>query len=309
MEGVADQLAESAPRFARDSLAALSTTDNVGFALYAATSLEHLLKCYLARKHPALIVDAKSFDSLLHACGQDAVAKTRRNQVKTISAAESLARASRFLPLLVSHSASLEQLFGVRNGAVHLADSSSIQPLVLPFLKASEQLRDALELDRDQYWGEYVTLADTTIREHVAAAELRATAAVGAARAAFAKRFGDLNDALRSTLIAALEPNIFSGDEEQPVTCPACGSTALAIGTIETEWHYEQVGDDDFNPSLDASFFPESLRCEICGLGLDDYDELRAVDIEHSWNIDVDPQRFIEEQFIHEPDEDYWRNR
>ena len=36
MDDVANQLAESAPRFARDSLGALSSGDDVGFALYAA---------------------------------------------------------------------------------------------------------------------------------------------------------------------------------------------------------------------------------------------------------------------------------
>src|SRR5947209_3523271 len=90
MEDVATQLGESAPRFARDALAALSNGDDVGFALYAATSLEHLLKSFLASKHPALIVEAKNLDSLLHACGQDAVANTPRDKVKTISAGESL---------------------------------------------------------------------------------------------------------------------------------------------------------------------------------------------------------------------------
>jgi hypothetical protein len=103
VQDVAAQLGESAPRFARDALAALSSGDNVGFALYAATSLEHLLKSFLASRHPALIVEAKNFDSLLHACGQDAIANTPRDKVKTISAAESLDRAARLLPLLVSH--------------------------------------------------------------------------------------------------------------------------------------------------------------------------------------------------------------
>lgn len=304
MDDVASQLAESAPRFARDSLAALSTGDDVGFALYAATSLEHLLKCYLARKHLALIVEAKHLDSLLHACGLDAAARTTRDKVKTISAAESLERAGRFLPLLASHSANMEQLFCVRNGAVHLADSSSVQPFVLPFLKASEQVREALALDRDDYWGEYIALADSTLREHVAAAELKAAAAVGAAKAAFSERFGGLDHASRWAAIEALEPDTFFGYEEQSATCPACGSAALASGTVETEWRYEEDGHDGFIPTLDATFFAETLRCAICGLTLDDDDELRAAGVELSWSIDVDPEDFIEE-----PDEDYWRNR
>jgi hypothetical protein len=304
MDDVAEQLAESAPRFARDSLAALSSNDDVGFALYAATSLEHLLKCYLARKHPALIVEAKNLDSLLHACGQDAVARTTRDKVKTISATESLERATRFLPQLASHGKDLEQLFGVRNGAVHLADSSSVQPFVLPFLKASEQVREALELDRASFWGDYVTLADSTLREHVVAAELKAAASVAAAKAAFSDRFGRLDEPSRLAVIAALEPDKFHGYEEQPATCPACGQTALATGTVETQWRYEEDGYDGFLPSLDATFFADMLKCPVCGLTLDDDDELRAAGLDLAWTIDVDP-----DDFIQEPDEDYWRNR
>jgi hypothetical protein len=305
VEGVADQLAKSASRFARASLAALSTADDMGFALYAATSVEHLTKCYLARKHPALIVDAKSVGSLLHACGQDAVAGTPRDQVKTITAAESVARVSRFVPLLTSHTTNLARLFEIRNGAVHLADSASTAPFVFPFLKASELLRDALGIDRDVYWGEYVTLADKTLREHVEAAELKATAAVGAARAVFAERFGHLLDAAsRAAIIAALEPS-FWGDEEQPVTCPACESTALAMGTVDAEWHYEQTGDEDFEATFEATFLPDALRCNICRLELTSYEELVAAGVEQRWSIDVDPQNYIDER---EPDEDYWRD-
>jgi hypothetical protein len=149
-EEVASQLVESALRFARDSLASLSGGDAVGFALYAATSLEHLLKGYLTRRHPALIVDGKNFDSLLHACGQEGTARTPRNQLKTISAGESLGRAARFLPLLAAHTASLSLLFDLRNGGVHLADSGSTEPYVLPFPKASEVLREGLEQGRNE---------------------------------------------------------------------------------------------------------------------------------------------------------------
>jgi hypothetical protein len=304
VEEVATQLAESAPRFARDSLASLSAGDAVGFALYAATSLEHLSKCYLARRHPALIVDGKSLDSLLHACGQGGVARRKRDEVKTISAAESFNRATRFLPLLAAHVESTSQLFDVRNGGVHLADRRSIDPFVLPFLKASEILREALELDRDEYWGEYVKLADSTLREHVEEAELKAEAAVAAAKTRYAERFGGLDQRQLELAIAGLEANTFHGYNEQPAKCPACDSTALATGEVETEWHYDEVGGDEFLPTLEAEFFPETLKCHVCGLALDDADELRAAGVEPQWSLDLDP-----DDFIQEPDEDYFRGR
>jgi transcription elongation factor Elf1 len=311
VKDVADQLAESAPRFARDALRALSSGDNIGFALFAATSIEHLLKSYLARKHPALIVDAAKIDSLLHACGQGAVARTPRDQIRTIGAAESLRRASRFLPALVPQADDLERLFGVRNGGVHVADSSSVDPFVLPFLKASEQVREALDLDRNGYWGEYVKLADQTIEEHVAAAALKAEASVAAAKDAFAVRFGDLEPAAQAAAITALEPTRYQGDEEQGVRCPACGSQALATGTVEAEWSYH-TNADDVVPHLDATFLADTLDCRVCGLKLDNVDELAAAGVDYTWEIDVDPRHYYEEpeeDYYRELEEDYYRRR
>jgi hypothetical protein len=197
MDDVAAQLAESAPRFARQALAALSDGDDVGFALYAATSLEHLMKSFLAGKHPALIADARNVDSLLHACGQFSAAKTKRDKVKTIGAAESLTRVGRFIPFVASDTSQLEGLFDVRNGAVHLADSSSVSEFVFPLLRVSEQVREALGLNREAYWGEYVGLADRTIEEHVAATELKVAAALAAAKSSYEERFGRLHGEAR----------------------------------------------------------------------------------------------------------------
>lgn len=307
MKDVAHHLAESAPRFARDALAAHSTGDEVRFALYAATSLEHLLKGYLARKHPALIVDVKSFDSLLHACDVDVDKRAPRDKIKTITAELSLDRVQRFLPLLTPALVeSLKQLFGVRNGAVHLADTNSVDSFVLPFLRTSEQVREALDLDRSRYWSEFETVVDSTFQEHLAAAALKTATAVAAAKARFALQFGGLEESARLAAIAQFEPRIFAPYEEALVRCPACDALALASGTVAAEWHYEEVGADDFDATLLATFIADGLRCLVCGLTLRDEDELRAAGIATRWDIDVDPSDFIEEE---EPDEDYWRYR
>ena len=308
MDEVATQLAESAPRFAREALEALSDGDDVGFALFAATSLEHLLKSFLAGRHPALIIDARSFDSLLHACGEDAAANTPRDTVKTIGAVESLHRVSRFVPSLTTEISRVEGLFGVRNGGVHLADSRSVSGYVQPFLAASEEIRGALGVDRATYWGEYIGLADQTLKEHVAAVELKVAAALAGANAAYEQRFGRLDESARCAAITALEANTFWGDEEQGLACPACGSSATAFGGVEVEWRYEEVGDDDFVAELDATFIAESFRCHVCGLHLDSPDELAVAKIDRSWRIDVDQEQYYDESY-QEPDEDWYRNR
>ena len=91
--------------------------------------------------------------------------------------------------------------------------------------------------------------------------------------------------------------------------CPACGSTALATGEVEAKWHYEQDGYDGFIPRLETEFYAETLECSVCGLKLDDVAELTAAGLERHWEIEVDPERYIDIHDDYEPDEDYYRNR
>src|SRR4051812_22107417 len=95
MSDLVDQLTRSSSQFARSALQALPTGDWVLFALHAGAALEHLSKAHLANKHAALI-SAEDFDSLLHACGQEAHAS--RPIMRTIGATESVRRNGRFLP-------------------------------------------------------------------------------------------------------------------------------------------------------------------------------------------------------------------
>jgi hypothetical protein len=79
-------------------------------------------------------------------------------------------------------------------------------------------------------------------------------------------------------------------------------------GTVEAEWTYEQVGEEDFEAHLDATFLADTLSCGVCGLELQNVDEIVAAGLESRWAIDVDPKNYYDERDW-EPDEDWLRGR
>jgi hypothetical protein len=83
----AEQLKLSSQRWMTAALAAFSEgPEAYDFAVHhAGIAAEHLLKAYLATLHPALVVEGKDFDSLLHATGHGAHASVHVTRVKTIA--------------------------------------------------------------------------------------------------------------------------------------------------------------------------------------------------------------------------------
>ena len=89
------------------------------------------------------------------------------------------------MPTVVALVPSLELLVLVRNGVAHLGEATADDgdDVLVPYLKASEELRGALDLDREAYWGEFVELVDSALKENVEKARLRAESALAIAAA------------------------------------------------------------------------------------------------------------------------------
>lgn len=211
--------------------------------------------------------------------------------MRTINVTESIQRASRFVPRIGNLETQLKRLCEARNGVAHLGHTDQPEELRLPFLKASEYLRDALGYDRGEYWGEYIGLVDAALEESVRNAKVRVENAIAAARVEFRNRYGHLDEDARGGVIHAIEvgydPEKY---EEEIVECPACTSPALTSGVCETRW--EQ--DDEFSGSILGTYFPSYLRCRVCNLELDGEDELREAGMESEWGIEVDEADFYE---------------
>jgi hypothetical protein len=215
--------------------------------------------------------------------------------MRTINATVSIRRAARFVPPIENLQPQLEILTEARNGVAHLAHARQADELRVPFLKASEYLRVSLELDRYEYWGEFVTLVDAALEESAQEAKIRAANAVAAGRVEFQNRYGHLDRDARLGVIHAIEAGYdVDAYEEQLVGCPACESPAYVSGACETRW---EPGDEHTHESFIGTFFPGFLRCRVCDLELDGEDQLRAAGIDESWDIEVDPADFYEPEW------------
>ena len=279
------------------------------FLLHSATALEHLAKAVLAARHPSLIAVASkdNFESLLVLVGETSVANPEA-KVRTIGAREALYRAGRYAPECALLIDDLKLLILVRDGVVHLADASaaSTEEVLVPYLKASEELRELLGIDRTAYWGGFVDLVDQALKENVEQARLRVEAALAVARSEFEQRFGQVTEEARKAMLAGIEASYSPMEkyEEQLVECPACGTQAVVLGTLHEEFdedwdHHEGVL---LGVHLLVRFIPTSLLCHACRLRLTGRDEMDAAGVGESWYLeDVDPRDFLGDWSDFEP--------
>jgi len=268
------------------------------FLLHAATAFEHLAKAVLAARHPSLIAIASkdNFESLLLLSGVQGAKPG--SKIRTIGAGEALDRAARFAPECAGMKGDLQLLIWVRDGIVHLADASAanVDEVLVPYLKASEELRKVLGVDRSAYWNEFDDLVDSALKEHVERAHLRVDAALAVARGEFARRFAEVDATTKKAVLDAIEAS-YSLDryEEQLLECPACGTSALVSGTLQEEFdedwdHHEGVL---VNVHLLVRFFPNGLLCRACHLGLTGRDEMDAAGVGESWYLNIDERDFF----------------
>jgi hypothetical protein len=299
-DSLSARLARSSSEFAVSALGAMSDGKHSVFLLHSATALEHLAKAVLAAQHPSLIaVAAKdNFESLLHLVGETKVAKPGA-KVRTIGAREALERAGRYASECASLIDDLRPLILVRDGVAHLADASSasVDEVLVPYLKASEDLREVLKIDRAVYWDGFVDLVDQALKENVEQARLRVEAALAVARAEYERRFMELDDDVRKVVITAIEEGYYplAEYEQQLHDCPACGTEAIVFGTLREE--YDEDWDDRegvlLNVHLTVWFVPTGLLCRACHLELRGRDEMKAVGMGEVTQLDVDERDFI----------------
>jgi hypothetical protein len=296
------RLARSSGDFARSALGAVPEGEHSVFLLHAATALEHLAKAVLAARDPSLIAVASkdNFESLLHLVGQGQHAKPR-SRVRTIGAREAMERAARFAPECAGLMDDLRLLIWVRDGIAHLADASAatVDEVLVPYLKASEELRQALGIDRSVYWGGFTDVVDSALREHIEQARLRVDSALAVARAEFARRFAEFDETTRKAVLNAIEAGYSPMKyEEQLLECPACETLALVSGTLDTDFdedwdHHEGVL---LGVHLAAvTFIPTGLSCHACHLELNGRDEMDAAGVAEPWDLeDVDEADFFD---------------
>lgn len=293
------RLAASSSEFAVSALGAMSEGKLSVFLLHAATAVEHLAKAVLAAQHPSLIAvaDKENFDSLLHLLGETVPPE----KIRTIGAREALKRAGRYAPECSSlvKDGRLGRLILVRDGVVHLADASSatVEEVLVPYLKASEDLREVLGIEREAYWDGFVGLVNHALKENVEQVRLRVQAALTVARTNYDERFGALDDDVRKTFVTVIEESYVPlvPYEQQLGTCPACGTKALITGTLREEFdedwdHREGVL---MGVHLILWFIPTGLLCRACHLELKGREEMGEAGMGAIKQLEVDEREYF----------------
>lgn len=186
----AERLKTSSMRWMAAALAAFTKgPEHYDFAVHhAGISAEHLLKAYLASLHPALMVEAKDFNSLLYATGQAAHASVPPSQMKTIGLVEAHARVLKILrKQMPIDQRALLPLANARNGVAHngLHAFAEVQTVFTTCLRLVDPLLTELKIDPVIYWGPYRPLHDRLIEERAAAARIRLESKLVKARADF----------------------------------------------------------------------------------------------------------------------------
>lgn len=233
---------------------------------HAGVAVEHLLKAYLADLHPALIVEGRDFDSLLHATGHRAHASVPQSQTKTIGLVDAYVRVSAVLKGKIAVSRKeLQPVADARNGVAHAAlhDHTQVNAVFTTCIRLIDALLPSLPLlhpDLDSYWGAYQGLHDKLLDQRVEQARVRLEGKLARARHDFAERYGHFTKKDRELVLAAIANVSSPGyiEHDEPEVCPACSSQ----GWLGGETHISEADNT-------VVMTPGVFDCPACDLHLE----------------------------------------
>lgn len=247
-----------------------STEDLDEYQLWASLALELLGKAALADKHPSLVVDPNSWQSLFVAAGINIT-----TDVKTISAKTLYERLTHLIP---TFDKAVLQKFCIeiaerRNTELHSAD--------LPF--------QAMHLDawETRYWHACDTILqymDSSLEQWLGADDARAprqflNEAAQAHEKAIIHRIEAAKDSFNALpkkrkKVLTTEPknkyDLFKGsfDEIWEMNCPACNSVAFMGGDQTSEEISQEYDEYAIWEIVNLEFLAEEFHCPVCELAL-----------------------------------------
>src|SRR5437763_10030256 len=272
MSTLADQLSESAARYARRALSSYLDEEAADFFVFAGFAIEHQLKYRLVWENPAYIGPRDDFVSTVALARAHGDASRLPTGTRTIGAKESLGRAEHIIPALSTHRPGVQELFAYRNGEAHLAsvDTTTLRRGFVSLLRAMDLLRT---VSAEELWKGHTGFVNTTLSEDVEGHQKHAALKIAAARQRFAERNRRLSNSEIEALAFPLrihrdQLKRSAGSAARAVVCPICASPAIAFGESQFEEHVEG-GDDDVSFSIDFTFWAHRLECSVCGVDLE----------------------------------------
>ncbi|MER7807861.1 hypothetical protein [Streptomyces sp900116325] len=280
----AEHLAASSRKWMEAALAAFtngSTSEDLAVH-HAGVATEHLLKAFLARIHPSLIVEGRDFPSLLYAAGEGGLLQVRESRVKTIQLGEAYDRAHKILKGRIPSRPQPKDpwpLADARNGVAHAGyhDRAEVIEVFTSCIKVIDPLLVELGIGPD-YWGDHKALHEKLLIEGVEAARVRLEQKLARARRVFTQRYGHIREEHRqrvvTTTVAITTPGYI--EHAEPTACPACPSQGLLAGGLFIDSGRQTV-----------VLSPAIFLCSACDLSLD-LEELDMLVVPLGDDIDVD---------------------
>lgn len=301
---LASKLLESAGDMTRSSLDAFMREDFNMFYLHAGIGLEHLLKSLLAAISPALIAEmsggshqreSRTFEMMYALCQDVPTIRELAHSIRTVGLVEAIGRASHIATTLRPLRPSLTEFGERRNSVAHLGivdaavareDLNHVSRGVMAALTHLREERGFDEATESAFFDTFSDFVAALASESAEEKQTRTLGKIAAAAAEFARRYPD---GISEALVEAIHGQDWrNGYEYQVITCPACDNQAVVHGDAAVDYDVEV--DDHREGILSAYpyvlFTPWSFLCRICGLELDELEELAAVDLDEPWPLD-----------------------
>lgn len=267
-----ERLCSSARRWATTALDAyVEDPPDHDFAVHhMAVAVEHLSKAYLCSISEVLLVAERyELDDLLILAGQGGRAKRQWPNVKTIGLDVASSRVEKVLGKKPAGFEGLHRLREVRNGVTHLGlgeAPSEVRARLATGIVYLNGLLTELAQSTTVFWGAHEPLTARLVEQTVTERQLRYESKLRRAREIFERRLSGMPEWQRAEAITSMSsiPHLYGlalHGLAVSVTCPACGSPALARGK-----EYSEVHEEGF--TLDW-FSPEYFRCAVCELTLE----------------------------------------
>jgi hypothetical protein len=270
------------------------------FLLFAGQAIELACKALLADQNLAFLAPERSFSAALTLWKFRDDIERLPTGTPTIGPKEAFQRLVTLHPAMEELRSGVTELLAQRNGEVHLGviDATTQGRTIVSFVKAMNLLLSVSEEEFDQFWSPHNELVKTILDDNAMQVQRAVQLKISAAIEQF-KVIQTLPSEQRDAVLSMISNQRLELEiDEAEVKCPACKSVALASGANEVEVGDVSVRRDGTIEGVESwiTFTPLSLKCQYCGLHLENRAELVAAGIESSWiNDDEDVKQAIME--------------
>lgn len=287
--GPALWLRDRASEYAKRAMTEYVSSNLHDFFLFAGLGIELALKSQLAEENLAFLApDGRFASAIALSNASDDIARLPSG-TRTVGGRVALDRYVQLHSSASWLSSGIAELLALRNGEAHLGviDSTLQRRAFNSFLQGFNTILDP---DLEEFWAPHYEFVRATLDENAQQVQQVVTLKISQARERY-RQIESLTPQQREAILALVVSHS-SVDvlDDSPVLCPACGSQAVARGSNLMDYDEPDFGrDGPVGGRLWVQFSPDSLRCDVCGLVLENPEELFHAGVPNAWeNEDED---------------------